>query len=147
MQATHTWRQSGRISLWRYTENERNYPGWHFNADAAGCHSLVALLDALSRDGEGTRTVSISAPTNDQLRVPNNKSGLAAWQAPDKLKVILSARPDDWSFPPAIEPAVVTLGTSWLAPLSEGIQGIAKGRGDHAIGSKDHHLWFWWCLG
>ena len=24
----NAWKQSGRVSLWRYTENERNYPGW-----------------------------------------------------------------------------------------------------------------------
>ena len=23
------------ISIWRYTENQRNYPGWHLNADTS----------------------------------------------------------------------------------------------------------------
>ena len=78
MQRANAWKQSGRISLWRYTENQRNFPGWHLNGDADGCQSLLALLDALAADGEGSRTVAIIAPTKTQLSVPNNKAGLAA---------------------------------------------------------------------
>ena len=40
----YRWKQRGIISLWRYTENSRNYSGWHLTADAAGCASLLELL-------------------------------------------------------------------------------------------------------
>lgn len=56
----------GRVSLWRYTENERNYPGWNLNADAAGCRSLLELLDALTITGAGGRTVTVTQPTSEQ---------------------------------------------------------------------------------
>lgn len=79
----NTWRQSGRVSLWRYTENERNYPGWNLNADAAGCRSLLELLDALTITGAGGRMVTVTQPTSEQLRVPNNRGGAAAWLAPE----------------------------------------------------------------
>lgn len=55
MQLANAWKQSGRISIWRYTENERNYPGWN--------------LDALAADGAGSRSIAITAPTKAQLAV------------------------------------------------------------------------------
>lgn len=146
MNLANSWTQSGRISLWRYTENERNFPGWHLNADAAGCQSLLALLEALAADGAGSRTIAVTAPTKAQLGVPNNKRGLAAWVAPDKLRVTLSPTAEEWSFPAELDPAVMTVGSGWLAQLREGIAGIPEGRGDYSIGDRkgSHSLWFWW---
>ena len=147
MYLANLWKQSGHISLWRYTENERNYPGWHLNADHAGCHSLQELVEALAAVGGGSRSVTLTAPTKSQLGVPNNHSGRAAWLAPSKLRVAYSATPSEWSFPAGIEPAVLTIGSDWLSPLLEGIAGIPKGRGDYCIGgqgSENLPLWFWW---
>lgn len=145
MHRAHSWKQSGSVSLWHYTENERNYPGWHLTANAAGCASLVALLDALAADDiSGFRAVEITPPSKAQLNVPNNKSGLAAWRAPSKLRVAFSTTPADWSFPLDLDPAVITIGADWLAPLREGIFGIPHGRGDYSIGPPGKgRLWFW----
>ena len=148
MYRTHSWKQSGNISLWYYTENEHNFPGWHLTADPAGCESLIALLDALAADGViASRSVEITPPSRAQLGVPNNKSGLAAWQAPGKLRIAFSDNPADWSFPLDLDPAVLTIGSDWLAPLREGISGITQGRGDYSIGGAgkgSSRLWFWW---
>ncbi|WP_082143545.1 hypothetical protein [Xanthomonas sp. NCPPB 1128] len=138
------WTQSGRISLWRYLQNERNYPGWHLNADPAGCQSLLALLDGLVADGAGFRTILITAPSKAELGVPNNRRGLAAWVAPEKLRLTLSTIDDHWSFPVGAAPAALEVGSAWLAALREGVAGIARGQGDHAIGKGGHRLWFWW---
>jgi hypothetical protein len=148
MLSANAWKQTGRISLWRYTENERNYPGWHLNGDEAGCRSLAKLLDALAADGEGGRTLVVSAPTESQLRAPNNKSGRALWVSPEKVRVVLSASPAEWSFPSELAPAVLTVGSSWLDQLREGLEGIPKGRGDFSIGGNGSlPLWFWWAPG
>lgn len=148
MHRAHSWKQSGTVSLWHYTENERNYPGWHLTADAAGCASLVALIDALAADGiSASRTVDITPPSKAQLGVPNNKSGLAAWRAPSKFRISFSATPAEWLFPLDLDPAVVTVGSDWLAPLREGILGIPRGHGDYSIGPAgkgNSRLWFWW---
>ncbi|MCW0386532.1 hypothetical protein NB722_001071 [Xanthomonas sacchari] len=144
LRLAHRWTQTGRISLWRYLENERNYPGWHFNADPAGCQSLLALLDALAADGAGSRTLLITAPSKTELGVPNNRRGLAAWVAPEKLRFTLSTTDDHWSFPVDAAPAALEVGSAWLAALREGIAGIANGKGDYAIGKGSHRLWFWW---
>jgi hypothetical protein len=146
MQLADSWKQSGRISLWRYTENERNFPGWHLNADAAGCRSLLGLFEALAADGAGSRTVAITAPMKAQLSVPNNKIGLAAWVAPEKLRITASPIAEEWSFPAHLDPAIFTVGSAWLPQLREGIAGIPEGRGDYSIGNRKSSLalWFWW---
>ncbi|MEO8366552.1 MAG: hypothetical protein ABI538_10135 [Pseudoxanthomonas sp.] len=146
MKLVNSWNQSGLVSIWRYTDNERNYPGWHLNADGAGCQSLLALLEALASYGTGSRSVAVTAPTKAQLRVPNNKAGLAAWVAPDRLRVTFSLAPDEWSFPPALDPAAITFGSDWVEQLREGIAGIPQRRGDYAIGDRKGGLplWFWW---
>jgi hypothetical protein len=148
MQRVHSWKQAGSISLWYYTENEHNYPGWHLNANATGCESIIALFGAFVTDGvTASRTVAIIPPSKTQLAVPNNKSGLAAWQAPSKLRVVFSCTPTDWSFPPNAEVAIFTVGSNWFPLLCEGISGIPHGRGDYCIGPTgegNSRLWFWW---
>lgn len=141
----NAWAQSGRISLWRYTGHERNYPGWHLNADADGCQSLLSLLAALAADGTGTRTVSITTPSRAQLDVPNNRR--AAWVAPTRLRIVVSAEAAEWTFPHDPDPAVLVVGAAWLPRLHEGIADMARGRGDYAIGERNDGglpLWFWW---
>lgn len=139
-------KQVGRISLWRYTEHDRNFPGWHLNADAAGCQSLLLLIESLSVEGEGHRTVEIAAPAEAQLRVPNNRGGEAPWTAPTKLRIALVRESGVWAFPPGTDPAILTVGTAWLEPLREGVSGIRLGRGDYSIGTGNTGLplWFWW---
>ncbi|BDU16499.1 hypothetical protein [Lysobacter auxotrophicus] len=141
-----TWRQSGRVSLWRYTENVRNYPGWNLNVDAAGCRSLLELLDALTTEGTGGRTITVTPPTSEQLRVPNNRGGAATWLAPEKWYVSLASDPGAWNFPPDTQPAVLALGSNWLAPLRAGIAGTQVGIGDQSIGDRKRGLalWLWW---
>ncbi|WP_395794995.1 hypothetical protein [Aquimonas sp.] len=136
------WNQNGRICLWRYTENQRNYPGWHLSADADGCASLLSLLDQLPTATAAYRTLQITAPSAAQLRVPNNRA--AGWLAPCRLRIEWAAHPATWLLPEVLDPAQLSLGADWLAPLRAGIADIAERRGDYAIGNRDARLWFWW---
>ena len=149
--ASHSWNQDGSISLWRYTENERNYPGWHLSADARGGTSLSTLLQALAADGPSTtRTINLDPPTTPVLAVPNNRGGRARHRAPTKLRVGFAKDSSLWSFPATLEPAQLVFGYDWLAPLLEGIEAISQGRGDYSIGTDQDGslpLWFWWRTG
>ncbi|WP_257385617.1 hypothetical protein [Tahibacter caeni] len=139
------WKPSGRISLWRYAGNTRHYPGWHLNADAAGCRSLIDLLDALATEYGRYRTVPLLPPGAAQLRVPDNRR--SACIAATKLQWMLSDATTLWRFPPDGDPAVLTVGSDWLAPLRRGLHDIARGRGDYCIGGDRNGnlpLWFWW---
>ena len=141
---SHSWKQQGSISLWRYTENERNFHGWHLNADLAGCQSLVTLFEALAADGpSASRTVNLTRPTTAVLAVPNNRGGTAKFKSPEKLRIAFSSDPGQWSFPPQLEPAEFSYGYEWLSPLCKGVNGIPQGDGDYSIG-HDLPLWFWW---
>ncbi len=141
------WKQEGRITLWRYTANEKNYPGWHLNGDRAGCTSLLALFDELTQSPGAQRTVQISAPVLAQLSVPNNQGGRAPWLAPEKLRVSCCLEPEVWSFPQDLAPACLAVGANWQEPMRRGIAGIPEGRGDFSIGigkNGNLPLWLWW---
>jgi hypothetical protein len=142
------WKQRGIVSLWRYTENTRNYPGWHLTADAAGVASLLDLCSRLGGgvEGTGARTVSISRPSTEVLSVSNNKNACAKWIAPPKWRIQYAPDTEDaWSFSVA-GPATVLVGSLYLPRLMGGLAAIASRKGDYSIGGDDvtEHLWFWW---
>ena len=147
MQRAHSWKQSGEISLWYYTENDRNYPGWHMTTDELGSASMVMLLDALLEDNtSASRSLFVKSPSKVQLAIPNNKSGLAAWRSPKKLVVAYSPNANEWSLPLSEDVAVLTFGSDWHTPLRKGISNIPIGLGDYSIGSNNGSsaaLWFW----
>lgn len=141
------WKSSGRISLWRYTQNERHYPGWHISADAAGRKCLLELLERVGSHDAPYHTVALTAPTRDQLGVPNNGGGDAAWVAAARLCVRLDVDAARWTFPADLDPAMIAIGSHWLEPLRRGIRDMAAGRGDYSIGDRQGGslpLWFWW---
>ena len=148
MQHINSWKPSGRISLWRYTEPLHHHPGWHLHADAPGCASLLSLMEALATDGAGGRTLTLAPPSPGLLAVPNNRGSRVRWVAPETLRIRLLAAPDEWSFPADLDPALLSFGCAWLTRLRAGIADIPGGRGGYAIGI-DHDrtcselLWFW----
>ena len=130
--------------LWRYTENQRNFPGWHFTASIEGCSSLVALLDAFAADGiESSRTLSVTAPTSTVLAVPNNRSG--APFVPSKFRLSFSDFPSQLLFQESDSTVALSVGSRWLSQLRQAVADIPFGKGDYSIGaSGSEKLWFWW---
>jgi len=143
MKRSHAWQQHGTVSLWSYRDNLRNYPGWHIGADAAGCVSLLALLDALEVDGAGaTRTLHLSPPSPAQLAVPNNRD--ARWDAPTTLRLAVDEDVAFWQWEVDGARATLRLGKAAMAALRQGVLDIAVGRGDYSVGQGAQALWFWW---
>ena len=92
MRKSGSCKQSGSISLWRYAERDRNYPGWHFSADYAGSDSLVALLDALVGNLAGEhRTIALSVPGPSVLPDQYRSGG---WVSTSKMRIAISANPN-----------------------------------------------------
>ena len=145
----YRWKQRGIISLWRYTENSRNYPGWHLSADAAGCASLFELLQALRACSESTsRTVHITPPSSSTLKVPNYRS---KWVAPTKWRIAFEpnkAATSLWSIETQEDSVHLTLGVTMIQELASGVKDIRRGEGDYSIGGSDEQprLWFWWWI-
>ena len=145
----HSRKQTGVISLWRYTEFRKNFGGWHLSADDAGIQSLLQLLNVLQSAPESHRTVAITPPSMQLLKVPNFQQGRAKWVAPAKLQLRVSSAPETWEFPEDLDPAQFTVGASYLPALSRALEGIPRGEGDFSIGSKKRgklRLCFWWWL-
>jgi hypothetical protein len=149
MNEVTTWKQEGLLSLWHYTENERNYPGWHLSADPAGSVSLSALLRAFEASKvESYRTLTIMVPSRAVLGVPNNRGGGAGYRAPSKWRLKYLPDPDNakiWHFEEANNVVELALGSDGLEDLITGVKDIASGKGDYSIGlDGNEELWFWW---
>jgi hypothetical protein len=142
--SSYAWQPRGSTSLWRYAENERNYPGWHLSADRAGSESLTELIDAFaSMSVAAVRTLELDCPSAAVLAVPNNKGGTAAIDAALKLRVRYVEQPSRWQLSMTRDAAELEVGHEWLARLRSGCVDMANGRGDYSIGTHPG-LWFWW---
>ena len=140
---SYRWRQRGTISLWRYLENTRNYPGWHFTADDAGCASMLALLDALFLDPAGsTRTLQLTAPSAEVLSVPNNRR--APVKGPASLKLSHVVDPEVLRWIQDGDRLVLEIGQQRAPMLRKGVADVAAGNGDYCIATAPLPLWFWW---
>jgi hypothetical protein len=83
-----SWKQAGRLFFWRFTENTRNFPGWHFMVDTVASASIAALLRSMAQsEFPCSRTVVVSLPTADVLSVPNNRQSQCV--APERLRIEL----------------------------------------------------------
>jgi hypothetical protein len=133
----------GAISLWRYRENVGNYLGWHLSADEQEAESLHSVLTALSSAG-GYRTVPITKPTPDIIRVPNNRNGAAKWHTVNKWR-IECVENDCWRFSEDAGAAILVVGGRYLSDLIAGVYTMGTD-GDYCIGGdqRDELLWFWW---
>jgi len=91
-----SWKQAGRLFFWRFTENTRDFPGWHFMVDRAASASIAALLRSMAKsESPCSRTVVVSLPTTEVLSVPNNRRSPCV--APERLRIELAASdPKSW---------------------------------------------------
>lgn len=144
------WKQEGRLYLWRYIENTRNYPGWHLTADDTCCHSLVDLIERmLTARWSSHKSLVVTPPTKEVLSVPNNRGGEAGWKAVRILTLKYpkdKVRDDHFSLEENGDEIILSAGRENLKLLNEWMLRISKGEGDYAIQIGETHLWFWWTL-
>jgi hypothetical protein len=139
-----TWKQSGRLFLWRFTDNVRNFPGWHFMLDSTGSKSIASLLHAMSKSATSCdRIVQVSQPTTEVLRVPNNRS--AGYVSPTKLRIELDASDADaWALDDDGVALHWRLGSRTAAVAADAFSDPSKYLGS-SIGAKPP-LWSWGLL-
>jgi hypothetical protein len=139
-----SWKQSGRLFLWRFTDNVRNFPGWHFMLDSTGSKSIAGLLNAMSKsDTSCIRIVQVSQPTTEVLRVPNNRD--AGCVTPTKLRIELDVTDADaWALDDDGVALQWRLGSRTAAEAADAFSDPAKYLGS-SIGAKPP-LWSWGLL-
>ena len=140
---------NGKVYVWKYLENSRNYPGWNFTVDKIGSGSLLELLDLMKRcEWSSRKEIQISNPKENQLKVPNNQNGSAKWKTVSKL--ILSskrnAEKELWKVIVKETEIEIEFGENKLIEFEKAISGIPKGIGDFAISSDSEEdiLYLWW---
>jgi len=138
------WRQAGRLFFWRFTENTRNFPGWHFMVDRAASTSIAALLRSMAQSGSPcSRTIVVSLPTAEVLSIPNNRNSQCV--APERLRIELDLSGGDaWTL---VEDGAVVhwrLGAESLRTVAEVFADPAK-HVDSTVG-QEPVLWSWGVL-
>jgi len=145
MKSINTWAQGGRIYLWRYLENTRNYPGWHLAFDREGGISLLGLLSLMKTTIENSnRTITLSPPTADVLAIPNNRRS----KIESKGKLRIHWEPQNrnrWLIEEAEDEVTMILGPSVLQNFKHAIENPGKAF-DTTI-TAEPLVWFWGQVG
>lgn len=148
--------------LWRYLENERNYPGLHFTARPEGCAAVRGAVQRIVQDGGGRRTIGLRelAPS-DEAKISGGHGYV--WFA--KLRLEVKAPTEQLRFMHLSfehDTAFLAITEGYLPRLLEGIADIERGTGDWALGPpadrnaksrlgqhdrESLELWFWPCFG
>ena len=141
----------GKVYVWSYKDNIRNYPGWNFTVDLKASESLSELLNLMSGCEWSTKTkITTELPTQSQLNVPNNQNGIAKWKSEPNLtfNYKTSESENHWMIKELDNGIEIQFGKAKLTELQNAINGIPKGNGDFAISDENEEsiLYFWWNL-
>lgn len=141
--ATEGTMTDGRIALWRYRENRRNYPGYHMTCDDVGARWLEKQLRNLPP--LKPLKIGLSPVTRDILSVPANGPaavGFSEWQ------ITVDPETKTLAFTENHPRCALALSPADVEALLKGLSDIVAGDGDYMIGKTDQQeLWFWWWPG
>ena len=141
MQDLNSWKQAGLLHIWRFTENVKNYPGWHLATDGAGHASFVDLLTRLRSTTESgaSRTVHSTSPSSEVLaRVNNRRSPVVS---PTRVRVVSSDVADHWTITEGDADVTVRMGVNHLDGIVLWL--VASAAAFDTTYGKDPPVWFW----
>lgn len=128
--------------VWRYRDNQRNYPGYHLSADADGCVALLAWL----RSPRARPEFRLQPVTPEVLSVPNSQAGYVGFTF-FKLHVRPDVARGHFQFSEVSDRLSLACSQQQVECIIKGVEGIVRDHGDYCIGGEDQHvLWFWWYL-
>lgn len=141
----------GKIYIWKYLENSRNYPGWNITTDKIGGENLLELIDLMKIcNWSSKKSIKTIEPSNNQLNVPNNRNGRAEWKSAQNLTLNLNKEiePDFWEVIDKENDIEILLGKNSLLKFENSIRRILNNDGDFAISDNEEEniLYFWWNL-
>ena len=141
---THNWRQTGRIYLWHYVDNPKNYRGWHLAADADGCKSLRQLLASFQTALYSTKQRIDLDQTDDRLAPVENYAGryrsYSRWEIQHSKSKHAA---DHWQLTADGNLVQLELGLDRVAELANALTQLSRGNDDFLIGDDGQELWFW----
>jgi hypothetical protein len=148
------WRQSGKVFLWRFPDDDRNYPGWNCTADKDGCRSLLDLFALMAVAEWGAKMdIALSTPTGAIASLPGRGG---KWLSPGRLRLLHpkgKVTDNFWRWDGSLQSPTLTIGKSKVDALRHAFESVAAGRGDFCIHADDQKLqgfdpermaiWFW----
>jgi hypothetical protein len=127
--------------IWRYRDNQRNYPGYHLSADADGCAALLAWLSSPKE----RPVFQLQPVTLEVLDVPNNQGAAHVGCRLFKLHVRPDVARGHFLVSEASDQVSLECSQQQVECMIKGVEDIQRGEGDYCIGAEDQHvLWFWW---
>ena len=141
------FKHKGRVFIWKFSPDNKNYPGWNFTSDLEGCYSLIELLELMQ-----------ASPFPSKKLIPTNPVTLSQVKAVTGSKSYKSARllaldyrkgqPEFWQTDQDPEKLKISFGDRELEFLQTALQRIIKGEGDFAIGNSndEYQVYFWWFM-
>jgi len=148
------WKQRGRVCLWRYADDCRNFPGWDFSADASGRAAILELLKLMLNARWSSRANIVLARGEFLATLTSGHKGRVVSPESFKLKYPKDRVPvDHWHWEGNwIEPEL-TLGRAKLTEFIDAIECLARGENDfrigdeaqplHGIDKSNVSIWFW----
>jgi hypothetical protein len=145
------YKVGGKVYIWTFKENSRNYPEWNFTVDLKASKSLSELLDFMNKcEWSTNKTIKTEKPTRLQLDVPNNLYGTAKSISKSNMtfKCKTTETTNHWLIKETDNGIEVQFGKEKLIELQNAINGIPENRGDFAISDNNDNniLYFWWNL-
>jgi hypothetical protein len=154
-QSVYAWTLKGCLRVWHYLPPVKGLEGWHLNADAIACTSLVDLIDRMLKAEERTQMhIPICVPSR-MLVAPGHP-----WKSMAELLLVSPKGDvgDEFWHLELVERNVLklTVGTAKLREFSQSLLDLPQWKDDFALGPTvstnnrsvqrqwaSECLWFW----
>ncbi|VUD69426.1 hypothetical protein TDB9533_04795 [Thalassocella blandensis] len=138
----YSWNQNGKLYLWRYEGNLKNYPSWQLTGDQKGLQPLIELLSLMINENRNVkRTVELPQPGKTELEISGCKS-----KAVPELKFMLHfevEEVEDWKVKPFRDSMDIVVNPYAAKGFSESLLQLEKGCNDFSFGYGENQIWFW----
>jgi hypothetical protein len=138
----------GKLHLWKYLENQSNFPGINLTADRDGCKSIIELLTLFkSSINKPTKTLTLYPTTQKIASVGTSKSKFKSFSS-----LTLDFIKEDeniWTVEEVVNDEIkISFSLFYLDELEQAIKRVKVGEGDFPIADKKYKnvLYFWWYL-
>lgn len=131
--AIYTWKLHGRLHIWSYLPPVKGLEGWHLNADATACTSIIALVDRmLGAEGQSQKRIPVGVPA--RMLVGREHP----WKPVSELflRYPLGEVEDDlWHIELGEgNVLILTVGPAKLREFRQSLRGLTEWKDDFAIG-------------
>lgn len=138
-------KHTGRVYIWKFIPENRNYPGWNLTADIEGCNSLIKLLQQMQLASFPSHKTIITHPAtiNQVKAATDNKPFETVGRIALKFR---KGEQQLWQTEERNDVLEIRFGEREMQLLQTALQRIIKGEGDFAIGDaeNEHLVYFWW---